>query len=146
MAMTVGVAGPVAWGNDLVAAHRRAGRVIDTLIALGRAGEGAAPDDLGVAGLVGADDVDVAAHVEHVIGPVTGYDARRGTDLVGTLTAYFDAGRSPTRAAARLHVHPNTVQQRLDRITALLGEDWQRPDRALDIQVALRLSAWLRPG
>lgn len=143
--VTVGVAGPVAWGNELAAARRRAGRVVDTLIALGREGEGAAPDDLGVAGLVGADDVDVAAHVAHVIGPVTEYDARRGTDLVGTLTAYFDAGRSPTRAAAALHVHPNTVQQRLDRITALLGEDWQRPDRTLDIQVALRLRAWLRP-
>lgn len=113
------------------------------MIALGRAGAGAAPDDLGVAGLVGAEDVDVTAHVEHVIGPVVGYDARRGTELVATLTAYFDAGRSPTRAATQLHVHPNTVQQRLDRITALLGENWQGVDRALDIQVALRLRAWL---
>jgi DNA-binding PucR family transcriptional regulator len=42
-----------------------------------------------------------------------------------------------------LHVHPNTVQQRLDRITALLGEGWQQPERALDVQVALRLRATL---
>jgi GAF domain-containing protein/sugar diacid utilization regulator len=141
---TVGVVGPVSWGNDLVAAHRRAVRIVETLLALGRAGEGAAPDDLGVAGLVGADDVDVEAHVAHVIGPVLEYDAQRGTDLAGTLRAYFAAGGSPTRAAAALHVHPNTVQQRLDRISALLGEGWQHPDRALDIQVALRLQAWLR--
>jgi GAF domain-containing protein len=141
--VTIGVAGPAAWGDALVAAHRRALRVVGTLVALGRAGEGASPDDLGVAGLVGADDVDIAAHVTHVIGPVVEYDARRGTDLVGTLTAYFAAGASPTRAAAALHIHPNTVQQRLDRIAALLGDDWQHPDRALDIQVALRLRAWL---
>jgi DNA-binding PucR family transcriptional regulator len=31
------------------------------------------------------------------------------------------------------------VTQRLDRIAQLLGEDWQEPDRALEIQVALRL-------
>ncbi len=140
---TAGVVGPVAWGDDLVLAYRRAVRVVGTLVALGRAGEAASPDDLGVAGLVGADDVDVSAHVTHVIGPVLDYDARRGTDLVGTLTAYFAAGTSPTRAAAELHIHPNTVQQRLDRIAALLGDDWQQPDRALDIQVALRLRAWL---
>ena len=33
----------------------------------------------------------------------------------------------------------NTVVQRLDRIASLLGEDWQQPDRALEIQIALRL-------
>jgi DNA-binding PucR family transcriptional regulator len=71
------------------------------------------------------------------------YDAQRGRDLVGTLRAYFAAGRSPTRAAAALHVRPNTVQQRLDRISALLGEGWQQPERARDVQVALRLRATL---
>jgi DNA-binding PucR family transcriptional regulator len=76
-------------------------------------------------------------------GPVTRYGAQRGMDLVGTLRAYFAAGRSPARAAAALHVHPNTVQQRLDRITALLGEGWQQPERARDVQVALRLRATL---
>ena len=132
--VTIGVAGPAAWGDALVAAHRRALRVVGTLVALGRAGEGASPDDLGVAGLVGADDVDIAVHVTNVIGPVVEHDARRGTDLVGTLTAYFAAGASPTRAAAALHIHLNTVQQRPDRIAALLGDDWQHPDRSLDIQ------------
>ena len=64
---------------------------------------------------------------------------QRGTDLIGTLQAYFAAGQSPTRAATSLHIHPNTVQQRLDRVTALLGDGWQSPDHTLDIQVALRL-------
>jgi DNA-binding PucR family transcriptional regulator len=92
-----------------------------------------------VAGLVGASDVDVRTHVHHVLGTVLDYDEQRGTDLVGTLHAYFAAGQSPTRAASSLHIHPNTVQQRLDRVTALVGDGWQTPERALDIQVALRL-------
>jgi DNA-binding PucR family transcriptional regulator len=88
---------------------------------------------------VGAGEVDIQAHIDHVLGAVVSYDTQRGTDLIGTLEAYFSAGQSPTRAATALHIHPNTVQQRLDRITALLGDNWQLPERALDVQVALRL-------
>jgi len=38
-----------------------------------------------------------------------------------------------------LHVHVNTVTQRLDRVGQLLGPQWQRPERALEVQLALRL-------
>ncbi|WP_427889861.1 helix-turn-helix domain-containing protein [Kribbella sp. GL6] len=141
--VTVGVTGPAAWGEPLVDAHRQAARLVTTMVRLGRTGESATPDDLGVAGLVGASEVDVHAHVQHVLGQVLEYDAGRGTDLIGTLQAYFAAGQSPTRAATSLHIHPNTVQQRLDRITALLGDGWQSPTRALDVQVALRLHSAL---
>ena len=34
-------------------------------------------------------------------------------------------------------VHVNTVSQRLERISALLGPHWQRPDDALELQLAL---------
>ncbi|MFF1822387.1 helix-turn-helix domain-containing protein [Kribbella sp. NPDC058245] len=136
--VTIAVVGPTAW-SDVVAAHRQATRLATTMVRLGRCNEAATPDDLGVAGLVGAPEVDVQAHVQHVLGAVIEYDAQRGTDLVGTLHAYFAAGQSPTRAAAELHIHPNTVQQRLDRVTALLGTEWQSPERSLNLQVALRL-------
>ncbi|GAA1601403.1 GAF domain-containing protein [Kribbella sancticallisti] len=137
--VTIAVTGPTTWGKDLVDTHHQATRLVTTMLRLGRTAESAAPDDLGVAGLVGAAEVDVQAHIAHVLGAVTTYDAERGTDLIGTLQAYFESGQSPTRAATALHIHPNTVQQRLDRITALLGEGWQQPDRTLDVQVALRL-------
>ncbi|GAB2593072.1 helix-turn-helix domain-containing protein [Kribbella endophytica] len=137
--LTIAVTGPARWGQPLVDTYQQATRLASTMSRLGKSGQAATPDDLGVAGLVGAATVDVKAHVAHVLGPVTAYDSQRGTDLVGTLEAYFAAGQSPTRAATALHIHPNTVQQRLDRITALLGDGWQEPERALDVQVALRL-------
>ncbi|MEV6272302.1 helix-turn-helix domain-containing protein [Kribbella sp. NPDC051936] len=137
--VTVAVTGPATWGEPLVEAHRQASRLVTTMLRLGRTSESATPDDLGVAGLVGASEVDLRAHVHHVLGKVLDYDDQRGTDLIGTLQAYFAAGQSPTRAATSLHIHPNTVQQRLDRVTALLGDGWQSPDHTLDIQVALRL-------
>jgi DNA-binding PucR family transcriptional regulator len=74
-----------------------------------------------------------------VIGPVLAYDAQRFTELTLTLDAYFASSSSPTRAASDLHVHPNTVSRRLERIAELLGANWQDPERVLEIQLALRL-------
>jgi DNA-binding PucR family transcriptional regulator len=124
-------------------AHADARRTADALAALGLPAGSAR--DLGFAGLVTGDAADVDGYLERVLGPVAAHDARRGTDLLATLEAYFAAGSSPTRAAGALHVHVNTVAQRLERIAALLGEDWQTPDRALEIQLALRLRR-LRAG
>ena len=76
---------------------------------------------------------------ENVVGPVLDYDERRGTELVATLRAYFANGSQLARTKDVLHVHVNTVVQRLERVASLLGEDWQAPDRALEIQLALRL-------
>jgi DNA-binding PucR family transcriptional regulator len=70
---------------------------------------------------------------------VLDYDTRRGTELVRTLRAYFECGGNLTRTKEILHVHVNTVVQRLDRVATLLGEDWQKPARALEIQLALQL-------
>jgi DNA-binding PucR family transcriptional regulator len=70
---------------------------------------------------------------------VLDYDAKRRTDLVGTLQAYFRSGGSPARAAEALGVHVNTVTQRLERVGRLLGKDWSSPERALEVQLALRL-------
>ena len=42
-------------------------------------------------------------------------------------------------AAASLHVHVNTVSQRLERIGALLGPSWQQPEESLELRLALRL-------
>jgi GAF domain-containing protein len=137
--VTIAVTGPAGWGEQLVSAHQQACRLVATMLRLRRTAQASAPDDLGIAGLVGAAEVDIKAHINHLLGPVLKYDRDRGTDLRGTLEAYFEAGQSPTRAATALHIHPNTVQQRLDRVTALLGSDWQQPERALDVQVALRL-------
>ncbi len=137
--VTVGGAGPLTDVDDLPAAHDEAARTVGALIALGRSGSGAAATELGFAGLIVGSDPDVQEYVTAVLGPVLDYDRERGSDLVGTITAYFAAGSSPRHAAGELHVHVNTVAQRLGRVATLLGEDWQHPERALEIQLALRL-------
>jgi DNA-binding PucR family transcriptional regulator len=108
-------------------------------VALGRGDTAGSADELGFFGLLVGEGRDVRSFVTATLGPVLEYDARRRTDLVATLTAYFRGGGSPARAAEALGVHVNTVTQRLDRVGRLLGKDWSTPERALEVQLALRL-------
>ncbi|MEV6106334.1 GAF domain-containing protein [Streptomyces sp. NPDC051940] len=133
------VQAPAAHPGAVARAYAEALRCAEVLRALGRAGEGAAAEDFGFVGLLLAGSKDVAGFVRRTIGPVVDYDARRGTELVRTLDAYFASGMSPARTKDELLVHVNTVAQRLDRIARLLGPDWQTPPRALELQLALRL-------
>jgi DNA-binding PucR family transcriptional regulator len=137
--VTAGGAGPVSSPSAVAGAFHEADSCATALLALGRVGDGAGHTELGYVGLLLGDRRDVPAFVHAAAGPVIDYDARRGTALLKTLEAYFAAGGSLARAAESLHVHVNTVTQRLDRIGHLLGPDWQTPSRALDLQLALRL-------
>lgn len=137
--VTVGAAGPAGCPADIARAHAEAARCAATLVALGRTGASACAEELGFVGLLLGEGRDVRGFVDATLGPVLEYDGRRGTDLVATLRAFFDSGASPARSAEVLHVHVNTVTQRLDRVARLLGKDWSAPDRALEVQLALRL-------
>lgn len=137
--VTVGTSGPIAPAHGLRAAYQEAVRTSQALISLGTPGRGASAADLGFAGLVVGGSPDVSRYVRAVLGTLLDYDARRRSDLIGTVAAYFDSGTSPSRAASMLHVHVNTVAQRLERVAALLGEDWTSPAKALEVQLALRL-------
>ncbi|MCX5380148.1 helix-turn-helix domain-containing protein [Streptomyces sp. NBC_00091] len=147
--VTVGAARADGSPAGLPAAHAEALRCLSTLRSLGRAGDGSTLADLGFLGVLLGDRPDLSGFVRAALGPVLDYDARRGSDLVRTLRVYFATGMSRARAKEALHVHVNTVVQRLDRIGRLLGPDWQSPDRALELQLALRLhqvSAPAGPG
>nr|WP_253670109.1 helix-turn-helix domain-containing protein [Streptoalloteichus tenebrarius] len=137
--VTVGAAGPAAGPPALAAAHAEATRCLRAMLTTGHSGRGASLAELGFLGVLLGDRADVDGFVTATLGPVLDYDARRGTELVRTLDAFFAHGASLTRAASALHVHVNTVVQRLDRVRTLLGRDWQEPDHALEIQIALRL-------
>ncbi|MFS4093794.1 helix-turn-helix domain-containing protein [Streptomyces sp. AF1A] len=148
--VTVGASAPVtdlaALPDTAAAGYAEGRRCLDALELLGRTGDGAAAEDFGFLGLLLAGDRDVAGFVERTVGPVVSYDERRGTELLHTLDAYFSCGMSPARTKDALHVHVNTVAQRLERVGRLLGEDWQSPARALEIQLALRLHRLSAPG
>lgn len=123
------------------AAFTQARSGLSALVSLGRRGEVADTRGLGLARLLLGDNgpAAVSGFLADVLGPVEEWDRARGTSLLDTLEAWFEAGGSPQRAAGVLHVHPNTVAQRLERVGELLGRDWRGPARSLDLQLALRL-------
>ncbi|MHB8450299.1 MAG: helix-turn-helix domain-containing protein [Mycobacteriales bacterium] len=138
---TAGISAPAVGTLALALAYQDARACVTVLHALGRSGGHAGPDDLGPYRflLSHAGRLDALRFVQLTIGALLDQDALRGTDLARTADAYLTAGRHHADAAARLHVHPNTLYQRLERIGAILGADWRTGDRAVDIQLALRL-------
>ena len=69
----------------------------------------------------------------------------QSTDLLGTLWAYLDNGRSLEATARELFVHPNTVRYRLKRITETIGWDATGAREALILQSALIIGSIAEP-
>jgi GAF domain-containing protein len=138
---SVGSSQAVTGFSRLTGAHAEADAVLRALQALSRNGEAADRAALGTAGmLLGAMDSPFAAQLLAAqLGPLLDYDSRRGTQLVLTAWTFLENDASGTAAAEALHVHPNTLRQRLERIDTVLGASWRRGGRSLDIHVALRL-------
>ncbi|WP_037896187.1 helix-turn-helix domain-containing protein [Streptomyces sp. NRRL S-920] len=137
--VTVGSAGPATGPEQLPGTYSEAGRCLNALHALGRTGDGSDIAGLGFLGVLLGDRSDLDGFVQRYLGPVLAYDQQRGTQLVLTLDAYYTHGASLSKAKDALHVHVNTVVQRLDRVAQLLGADWNSPTRALELQLALKL-------
>ena len=144
--VSAGASAAIDRPEQVAAARREAMRCLETLEALGRAGEGASAGELGFLGVLLGDRHDVIPFVRRTIGPLLDYDNERGTDLVGTLEAYFSNDRNLARTREALHIHVNTVTQRLERIATLLDDGWQQHDRSLEVQIALRLHRISRPS
>ncbi|MEU7552539.1 helix-turn-helix domain-containing protein [Streptomyces sp. NPDC044571] len=137
--VTAGSAGPVDDPVAIVRMYQEARRCLDAVAALTGTGSTASPEELGFLGVLLSEKPDIAGFINDTIGPVLDYDDQQYTELIRTMEAYFASANSPSRAAESLHVHPNTVSRRLERITEILGEDWQKPTQALQVQLALQL-------
>lgn len=75
-----------------------------------------------------------------VLGRVVDYDRTRSTELVRTARVYLDAGLDRRAAAAALHLHPNTIQQRMRRVEELTGLSLSLPRDLLQLTSALTVA------
>lgn len=81
---------------------------------------------------------------ERLIGPIAQYDEEHNSELVHTITAYFDHHANISQTAEALFIHRNTLLYRLERIQELIGQDLNDADTRLSLHLALKL--WqLRP-
>jgi hypothetical protein len=98
----------------------------------------AAPGDGTRASLLAAQAPQtLEAFTARLLDPIAAWDARRGTDLVGTLRAFLDADGRWDVTAARCEVHVNTVRNRLARIEELTGTDLALLGDRVDFVLAL---------
>lgn len=75
--------------------------------------------------------------VENIYRPLS----QNSPELLETLSAYLDTGRSLESTARELFVHPNTVRYRLKRISEIIGWDATGSREAFVLQVAMVLGA-----
>ncbi|MEJ2862174.1 helix-turn-helix domain-containing protein [Actinomycetospora flava] len=135
----VAAAGPVGTVGEWGSAQREALRCLQAMTSLDRQDGAATMGSLGFMGLVLGPGNDPQRFIDATIGALLAYDARRSSALEHTLLTFLDCGSSSVAAAEPLHVHVNTVKQRLERVGDLLGPDWRAPQRLLEIHLALRL-------
>ncbi|WP_263119215.1 PucR family transcriptional regulator [Cellulomonas fimi] len=81
--------------------------------------------------------------MDELLAPIDALDPARAGTAVRTLTAYLDHQCSPKHTGAALHLHPNAVTYRIQRITERLGVDLADPDVRLGLHLACRMRGLL---
>jgi PucR C-terminal helix-turn-helix domain/GGDEF-like domain len=72
------------------------------------------------------------------LAPLRGLRPDQAQRLADTLLAWLESADNAGAAAARLHVHPQTVRYRLRQLSELFGEGLSDPESRFALQVALR--------
>ncbi|WP_307161005.1 PucR family transcriptional regulator [Streptomyces rishiriensis] len=98
-------------------------------------------DDLGLYRILGPgnDLRELEGFVREWLGRLIDYDTGHDTELVETLSRYFDCGGNYDDAAAALTVHRSTLRYRLQRIREISDRDLGDVDTRLNLQVATRI-------
>lgn len=123
-------------------AHALAAKHLEAAVSLGIVGRIVRQETFGSIGLIlGSDRAALRALEDQTIGKIIQHDSLHSTELEETMRCYFREQMTVSLTAKALRIHPNTVRQRLDKISALLGPDWRTGARSLDIQIALRIRA-----
>lgn len=94
-------------------------------------------DELGLERLLASTPTeDLVEFVDQAIGALIAHDEANRTDLVETLATWLET-RNMAEAARRVHVHYNTLKNRLERIEEILGPVLSDAARALECEVAI---------
>ena len=123
---TIGVSSFHADPADAGRALQEAELVLDVVRRSGGAG-GINSQDIGsgtyrlLLRVLASHPEEVASFYEDTIAPLVAYDAQYGSDLVGTLEAWFEHDCSASATAAAIYAHRHTVSYRLERVRELTG-------------------------
>lgn len=139
--ITVGIGGPCRSPQEIAQGYAQARRAIEVARRFGRRGQVVTFEDLGLYRLLFqvADQTELRAFVEQVLGPLMDYDRRHKTDFLRTIATYLKHNNSLQATARDLMVHVNTATYRIHRIEAITGLDLTKAEDCLQARVALMI-------
>ena len=73
------------------------------------------------------------------LGPLAEHDSRKQSDLIRTLSGFFEANGNLAKASQALDVHRNTLVYRLERISELTKLNMDDSDNRLILHLALKI-------
>lgn len=83
-----------------------------------------------------------SSHLERYINdylrPIIDYDKKMGSDLFTTLTIFLESGGVIKTSADRLFIVRQTLYHRLERLKAIIGDDFMEPTNRLAFEVAIK--------
>jgi DNA-binding PucR family transcriptional regulator len=139
--LTIGVGGRCRESTEVARAYAQARRTIEAAHRLGRQGQVVAFEELGIHRLLlqVPDLGELRSFADEVIGRLSAYERKHNSGYLRTFATYLRENGSLQRAARQLHVHPNTVTYRLNRVQEITGLDLGRYQDRLMAQVALEI-------
>ena len=78
------------------------------------------------------------------IGPLAEYDRENKTELLESLEIYLLENRSISAAAARLYIHRNTMNYRINKIKQILSVDFDDSENLLKLQLGIKIMRVLK--
>jgi sugar diacid utilization regulator len=138
----IGVGGRCETPGDFPRSYREAQLALRMQRAVGGRDQATVFEDLGIYRVLSEvpDTGSVERLVGEWLGPLLDYDARKGSQLVATLSAYLEAGGNYDATAKALSMHRSGLKYRLQRIRDVSGYDLADPDTHFNLQLASR--AW----
>ncbi|SDY00584.1 purine catabolism regulatory protein [Paenibacillus sp. CF384] len=79
----------------------------------------------------------LASYVDDHLGELIAYDREHHLQLIETLDVYLACMGSKQETAAKLHIHRQTLYNRLEKLSLLLGEDFLEADKRRCLEMAL---------
>lgn len=125
------------------------GRLAESWQLARRAFEAASAGALPAEGLIRAEDhlVDLTLYRsrdlisrlrERTMAPIQDLTPKARSRMAETALAYVEHSGNAAEMARRLEIHPQTARYRIARLRELFGDDLDRPERRLEIELSLR--------
>jgi purine catabolism regulator len=129
--------------DDFKPAYTDARRALDLMVRFGKREQIVNYDRIGVYRLLSEieDRKGLESFAGRMLEPLVAYDRARGAPLLKTLEVYLQRHGNLRQSARDLHIHLNTLNYRIQRISEVIGADLKDADVRLDLLLALRVRA-----